>query len=644
MNRLLCFVMFSLSVSLTAVAQPDKLIEWEFTSAEAGDRVFDLSFKVVIAPGYHIYGMEATEGPMPLAFKFTPDVGYELSGTTTADAPTKEKFDEGFEVNVRYYDGVVTFRQRVALTGDRATVRGIVSYQLCSDEQCIPGSRDFEFTLSDAAASSTATSAAADVPSARRSLAGFVLLALFLGLLGVATPCVFPIIPMTVSFFMTGSARKAVVVGKGVIFGLSVMLLYTLVGVIVALTQNDAFAQTLATHWLPNALFFVLFVAFALSFLGLFDISLPSSLAGKADRQADRGGYLASFFLAITLAVVSFSCTGPFVGTLLVESARDGVALKPILGMAAFGFGLGLPFMLFSFSPSLMKRLPKSGGWLNAVKVVFAFVLLGLSFKFLDVVDNYFSLGIVTRDVVVALWTTLSALVGLYLLGKLWLSHDAEVTRVGVVRLLLAIVAFTFALYLLPGLFGAPLSAVSGLIPAQEKQVFDLAARQPDAAGNVVASSQTMRLPDGITGVFDFGEGQRLSKEQGKPLFLDFKGHNCSSCKRMEKGVFRDPRIVATLNEHFVVVGLYNDDNTPLSDASRLVGDQGRPLTTVGEATRHIEASLYGTVATPYFVIADADGRPLLPSRAYTSDADAFLQWLLDGIAKWKSQSPATSL
>jgi thiol:disulfide interchange protein DsbD len=625
-------------------APQDATVRWTFGSAKTGDSEYELSFKADIAQNYYVYGMEKTEGPLPLEFSFE-GTGYELSGEPEADKKTGEKFDEGFSINVKYYSGSVTFKQKVKLAAETATVKGTISYQSCSAEQCIPGSADFSFDLKGGKPAAIPATAATDKAP---SFAGFFVLAFLMGLLGVLTPCVFPMIPMTVSFFMSGSDRKTVIVTKSLIFEFSVTLIYTLVGLIVALTQNPALASVLSTHWIPNLMFFALFVVFALWFFGLFEITLPSSLANKADRRVDKGGYLASFFLAITLAVVSFSCTGPFVGTLLVESTRDGFALKPILGMFGFGLGLGSPFVVFSFMPSLMKKLPKSGGWLNSVKVVFAFVISALSVKFLDIADNSLGLGLVTRDAVIALWMSLAILLGLYLLGKLQLAHDSSLKHVSVFRLVLAVASFAFAFYLLPGLFGAPLSSVSAFLPAQEKQVFDLtspnasgsfhSARQQTAAATsmntdilcgVPKYSDFLTLPKGISGYFDLKEGLACAKAKNKPVLLDFKGHSCSNCKKMEKSVFIDKRVISILNEKFIVIGLYTDDKTVLPESEHVKTDKGKILKTVGEINLHYQAETFGLSAQPYFVITDADGVPKSKGLGYVSDPDKFLEWVM---------------
>jgi thiol:disulfide interchange protein DsbD len=653
MKRILVFICLCLTLKIVDaqgfnldLGGMPKIVSWTFASQKTGDNEFELSFKAEISAGYYMYDMEKIEGPLPLEFTFESAKDYELVGEMIPDKKSKEKFDTGFEINVKYYEGTVTFKQKVKTSATKVNVKGIASYQTCSSEQCIPGDTKFSFDLEGVAGKSVAKSTvkpAAAGGGESNSFLGFFVLALFMGLLGVLTPCVFPMIPMTVSFFMSGSDRKAVIVTKGLIFWLSITLIYTLVGFIVTATHNEAFATALSSHWIPNLLFFILFIAFALSFFGLFEITLPSGLANKADRQADKGGYLASFFLAITLAVVSFSCTGPFVGTLLVESARGGIALKPVLGMFGFGLGLGLPFIVFAFLPSLMKKLPKSGGWLNAVKVVFAFVISGMSLKFLDIVDNYFTLNIITRDVVIAIWIALAIFTGLYLLGKIKLPHDSDLKHVSVFRLILATASFAFAFYLLPGLFGAPLSAVSAFIPAQEKQVFSIISENSapvqaittmntDKLCGIPKYSGFLTLPKGISGYFDLKEGLACAKEKNKPVLLDFKGHNCSNCKKMEKGIFLDQRIINILNEKFIVIGLYTDDKTELPENEHVTNSNGRVLKTIGAVNLNYEAETYGLNAQPYFVITDPDGKAIVEGIGYETDADKFLQWLQKGL------------
>ncbi|MDR2423870.1 MAG: DUF255 domain-containing protein [Prevotellaceae bacterium] len=625
--------------------EQQEFVKWTFENHKLQGNEFELSFKASISEGYYMYSMDKTEGPLPLQFDFV-DGNYELLGNMSANCKSKEKFDEGFGINVKYYDGEVVFKQKIKASG-KTTISGTVSYQACSDQQCVPGNADFSFSVEGDAAEAPIGASVQPAQKSDNSLIGFFMIAFFMGLLGVLTPCVFPMIPMTVSFFMSGSNNRAIIVSKGLIFGLSVTLIYTLVGLLVAFTQNEAFAGVLSSHWIPNLLFFILFIGFALWFFGLFEISLPAGLANRTDQQVDKGGYLASFFLAATLAIVSFSCTGPFVGAILVQSARGGIALQPILGMFGFGLGLGLPFIIFAFMPALMKKLPKSGGWLNSVKMVFAFVLLAMSLKFLDIVDNYFGWNLLTRDVVIAIWIAIALVLGFYLLGKIRLPHDSEPKQVGIIRLLLAIAVFSFAVYLVPGLFGAPLSAVSAFIPAQEKQVFDLTSTGGGNGGGSSSNkisinvdnlcgtpqySDFLTLPKGIAGYFDFNEGLACAKEKNKPVLLDFKGHNCSNCKKMEKGIFRDQRIIDLLNSRFVVIGLYTDDKTRAPASEHRIATNGKRLETIGEINLNRQASNFGLAAQPYFVIVDAEGNPLSKGIGYETDADRFLQWLTSSI------------
>lgn len=644
-------------IALGASGLAQNPASWTFKANKINSQEYELLFKVDIAPGYHMYGLEEiADGPLPLKFDFKTDASYQLVGSPVADVDTKEEYDDGFELNVKYYDGSVTFTQKIKLnSADAGVVAGTVSFQTCTDGQCIPGDADFSFNLGENTAvnaSTTATAGAEDTDGGQSWIV-FFFVALFTGLLSVITPCVFPMIPMIVSFFMTGSDKKLVCITKGLIFGLSITMVYTLIGVIVALTQNASLAAALSTNWIPNLIFFLLFIAFALSFFGLYEITLPTGLANKADKQVDKGGYMASFFLAVVLAIVSFSCTGPFVGTLLVKASLDGIAAKPIVGMFGFGLGLGLPFMVFAFTPSLLKKLPKSGGWLNAVKVVFAFVMVGFSMKFLDIVDTDLGWGLITRDAFIAVWIVLAILLGLYIMGKIKFSHDSDVPHLSVFRLLIVIISFSFAVYLVPGLFGAPLASMSAFMPAQDKQVFDLT--KHETTPEIIASSTGMQigmfnqlinepsgqlcgtpkyadflsLPKGVNGYFDLKEGLACAKKQGKPVFLDFKGHRCSNCKKMDKEVFADKRVVDMLNTHFVVIGLYTDDDTLLPEAEWTKNAKGKDLKTIGAKNQAYEAEKYSQVAQPYFIVIDHNENILSKKgMGYVSDPDEFLKWL----------------
>lgn len=640
---------------------------WSFDTKKINDTEYELIFTAQIIPHFHMYSMNIPEGegPMPLKFMFEEANGYELIGGIESRSAEVEELDPVFEMKVKYYDGEAVLVQKVKVNSEKATVKGAIEFQTCGDNQCFLGEEEFSFNLTGVAglvsaensqAAATAASNTTESDGKKESLLIFFFIAFAAGLGGILTPCVFPMIPMTVSFFMSGSDKKIVGIIKGLIFGISVTLIYTIIGLVVALTKNAGLADVLSNNWIPNLIFFILFVVFACSFFGAFEITLPSSLANRADRQADKGGYVASFFLAVVLAIVSFSCTGPFVGAILVEAAQGGLAMKPIVGMFGFGLALSLPFVALSFFPSLVKKLPKSGGWLNSVKVVFAFILLAFGMKFLTVVDTDLNLNIITRDVYIAIWIVIFILLGMYLLGKVKFSHDSDVQHVGVFRLFLAIVAFTFAIYLVPGLFGAPLAAVSGFMPAQEKQVFDLPRDINDATKNIVISNQSssasqqntdklcgtpkysdfLSLPSGIQGYFDLKEGLACAAQQNKPVLLDFKGHRCANCKKMEKEVFADQRVINYLNDNFIVIGLYVDDDSELPQSEWVVGMDGKEKKTIGKINREYQMSKYKQASQPYFTIIDASENILIDGVGYMSNPDSFLEWLEKGHAALK--------
>jgi thiol:disulfide interchange protein DsbD len=634
---------------------------WTFKSNKLNDSEYELVFTADIIPNYHMYSMNVSSGgPMPLKIVFEPGNGYELVEGIEARSPEHEEFDEIFEMDVKYFDSEAIVVQKVKLTADKAVIKGAVEYQTCGENQCFQGEDDFSFTLASGATQQSVVSPKAEDNSGEKSesLWMFFFIAFAAGLGGILTPCVFPMIPMTVSFFMSGSDKRVVGAIKGIIFGLSVTLIYTIIGVIVALTKNVGLADVLSNNWIPNLIFFLLFVIFAISFLGAFEITLPSSLANRADRQADRGGYIASFFLAIVLAIVSFSCTGPFVGAILVEAAQGGLALKPIVGMFGFGLALSLPFVILAFFPSMVKKLPKSGGWLNSVKVVFAFILLAFGMKFLTVVDTDLELNVITRDVFIAIWIVLFILLGLYLLGKIKFSHDSDLQHVGVFRLFVVIVSFSFAVYLIPGLFGAPLAAISGFMPAQDKQVFDLTKSSevltmipaknyqigsvPQISSNKLYGTPKyadfLHLPTGIQGYFDLKEGLACAKQQNKLVLLDFKGHRCANCKKMDKEVFTDQRVIEYINKNFTVIGLYVDDETELPQSEWVKGMDGKDKKTIGKINREYQMSKFKQASQPYFAITDSDENILIDGVGYMSNPDKFLEWLKKGVAVFQSK------
>jgi len=455
-------------------------------------------------------------------------------------------------------------------------------------------------------------------------------------------------IPMTVAFFSRDSGSRSKSIVSAFIFGLSIVLIYSSLGIIVSLTSAGAgFANALSTHWIPNVLFFALFAVFATSFFGAFEIILPNSWVSSADSKVDKGGIVASFFLGLTTVLVSFSCTGPIVGALLVEAA-SGDVLRPTIGMFGFGVAFALPFTIFALFPSVLDKMPKSGGWLNSVKVVLGFVMVAFSLKFVSTVDSVYGLGILSRDIFISIWIVLSLLTGFYLLGKIRFAHDSEVKSIGVFRLFLVVVVFTFAIYLIPGLFGAPLKSLSGMLPPRETSTFNLEKlinSNPVSGGTVSSSAENLsqlcsepkyadvlHLPYGLKGYFELKQGLACAKEQGKPVLIDFKGHACSNCKQMEAKVWSDPEVLRRLRDNFVIIALYVDDRTPLPESEWFTSlIDGKVKKTMGKVNEDIEISRFKTNALPLYVIADHEGNPLNEPSLYNLDIKAYIEWLDEG-------------
>ena len=447
----------------------------------------------------------------------------------------------------------------------------------------------------------------------------FLFFSFLAGLAAILTPCVFPMIPMTVSFFMKSGDTKLKSRLYASVYGISIIAIYTIVGTVVALIFGPDIANFLSTHWIPNLIFFLVFMIFAFSFFGMFEIVLPSWLVNKSDSQVDKGGFMGSFFMALTLVLVSFSCTGPIVGAILVESA-GGAVLKPIVGMFGFSLAFALPFTLFALFPGWLSNLPKSGGWLNSVKVVLGFLELALGLKFLSIADQTYHWGILDREVYLALWIVIFVLLGFYLLGKLKFSHDSEVKHVTVPRLMLSIITFAFVVYMIPGMFGAPLKAISGYLPPMETHDFDLRGvvreeiRLNGGAGSGETStldvkpkySDFLHLPHGLQGFFDYEQGMAYAKKVNKPVFIDFTGHGCVNCREMEANVWSDSRVLKRLMNDYVIIALYVDDKKELPEDEWITSTyDGREKKTIGKKYADFQITRFGVNAQPYYVLLD---------------------------------------
>ena len=582
-------------IALCASAQG--VISVDSKASVLPDGNVELLLTVSLEPGWYMYStVPVSGGPMATSFTADESAAFTLSGGLRDAEQAHVKFDEGFGIDVNYFEGTARFVQVIVPSSQEAfTVTGYLEFQTCNGAEC---------TLNESEVSvKVDPSAAPSADSAKGSKAGgqgfwsFLLIAFLAGLAGVITPCVFPMIPMTVGFLIGGGSTKRAGVLKGVIFGLSIMVIYTLLGLIVALFQSTAATDAIGTHWIPNLIFALLFLVFAVSFLGAFEITLPSGLANKADREADKGGYVAAFFVALAMVIVSFSCTGPFVGSILAAAVLDGVALRPIVGMAVFGLGFSLPFVVLSFFPGVMKKLPKSGGWLNMVKVVFAYIMLAFAMKFLYNIDAYFGWGVITRLGFIASWAVLALLLGLYFLGVFRTSHDSPTEGIGWGRHIAGIVCITFAFYLIPGLFGAPLQSISGLIPPMDGSTLTISSGN-NAAGagdNTAASGYST-----IKSYTNLEEALAESKAAGKPVFIAFKSHTCSVCKQMEATVLSSAAVMEKLSADFVIANLYVDDKT-----------EDPEFRTLGRRYRDFEMKQFASASQPLYAVVDSEGKTL---------------------------------
>lgn len=640
------------SVSASAQMQLFDPVSWSTSVEQVGDGEYRIDFKATIEQGWHLYDLGPYEGgPLATTFTFDPIVGYELVGEVEPNRESVRQMDEIFEMEIGHYEGEVVFSQRVKAP-QGATVQCSVEWQACSD-QCVNGDKDFSIKVGNPAAAAEVdieqSVADANAVTKGGSIWSFILSAIGWALIALLTPCVFPMIPMTVSFFLKGSGSVARGRFRALMYGLFIVVLYTVpIAVIILLTWllgGDAVTADifnwLSTHWLPNILFFVVFMVFAASFFGAFEIVLPEKLVNNSDAKADKGGLVGIFFMALTLVLVSFSCTGPIIGSALIQST-SGEVWTPILTMLAFSVVFALPFTLFALFPSWLKQLPKSGGWLNSVKVVLGFVELALGLKFLSVADQTYHWGLLDREIYLALWIAIFSLLGLYLLGKIKFKHDSDMPYLSVTRLVLAIVAFSFVVYMLPGMWGAPLKALSGYLPPIQTQDFVMGSGSAVAAEAATPTSgvkygDVLELPHDLDGFFDLEEAEAYAKQVGKPLFIDFTGHGCVNCREMEARVWSDPRVLDILRNEYVIVALYADDKLKVDEADWVTTDAGKVLKTLGKINSYYALKTYGVNAQPYYVLQGNEGVPMVTPRGYDLDVQGFIDFLQSGVEAYKA-------
>ena len=662
MFRKLTLLISLLLVAANASSQIYDPVSWDFSFEKSGEKQYDLIFTASIEEHSHIYSMDIPDGgPIPTSFIFDSIPDFILTGKAYEVTKSVETLDEAFGFKIKTFSTKAEFRQKITAVSSSFTVTGAVNFMACNNATCSPP-KDVEFAIKivdnvDGAvlSSGKAAGAGSGVSNSERGLLKFFLISILAGFAGILTPCVFPMIPMTVAFFSQGSENRGKAIFKALIFGVSIILIYSSLGIIVSLTSAGAgFANALSTHWIPNTLFFVLFVVFATSFFGAFEIMLPNKWVTSADSKVDKGGMLASFFMGVTTVIVSFSCTGPIIGALLVEAA-SGDVLRPTIGMVGFGIAFALPFTIFALFPSIMNRIPKSGGWLNSIKVVLGFIMLAFSMKFLMTVDSVYSLGILSRDIFLAIWIVLFSLLGLYLMGKIKFSHDNDLPYIGTFRLFLIIAVFSFVIYMIPGLFGSPLRGLSSFLPSSSTSEFNLTkliSANSLSAGSAVKSASVSQLcsepkyddfldmPLGLTGYFDYKQGLACAKEQGKPVLLDFKGHACANCKLMEAKVWSDPEILRRLRNNFVIIALYVDDRTQLPENEWIISSlDGKQKKTIGKINEDLEISKFKTNALPLYVITDHDGNKLNNPMPTNLNVEEYKKWLDEGLDLFNSRN-----
>lgn len=689
MKKLILPFLFSflLSFAVGVSAQIEDPAHWSFNVKELSADEVELHFDLLLDDGWHIYSQHSDpKGPIAAEFTFDESKDYKRVGAVAEPKP-HEEMDDVFSCIVRSFSGKVTFRQKVKRSRkDAFDIKGSMYYQLCNDGSCIaPDDRAFTFhvpasatventvaenavgvpdTLSEVADTGLdkvdvgvvieddfSPSAGEEKPNKGASILGLFFGALLAGFLTMFTPCVFPMIPMTVNFFMHSGASKRKNRRQALFFGFSIIFIFAVLGAALSLIFGPESLNFIGTHGVPNLIFFAVFIVFSLSFFGLFEIKMPEKWVNASDAQADKGGLMAPFFIALTTVLVSFSCTGPIIGGALVEFATSTTnRWIGLVSMLGFGIGFALPFTLLALFPSALKNM-KSGGWLNSVKIVFAFLELAFGLKFLSMADQYWGWRLLDREVYLALWIVIFSLTGFYLLGKLKFKGDDEVMHIGVVRLFLSIACFSFVLYMVPGMFGAPLNGISGFLPPMDTQDFNIERSIYESTKNVNASNAVsfsslpadrkyadkLHMPTGFEGFYDLEEAKEYARKVNKPIFIDFTGRNCANCREMEQYVWATPEARKLLNENFVMCALYADMNSiDLPEDEWIIDNNGRTIKTLGRRNLYYQTKTFNMNAQPYYVIIDAEGNVLTKNNfKYSRDVEAFVSFLNEGITAY---------
>ena len=676
MKKLLYIISLFFVFTATLKAQIHEPVKWKTSVEKVSDSVFDLVVKANIDEGWHLYSQNVPDGgPIPTSFSFKDiENQLELVGETI-EGKGHEVFDNVFNMNIKFFENEAIFKQRIkVLTKEKITIEESLEFMVCDDTNCLPPTEvaiTFEVSGSAEIKSSVLKATEENVnfstlenqkndtvngssdpkekklansdlekKQTNKSLWTLFILSFFAGFAALLTPCVFPMIPMTVSFFTKQSKNKAVGIRNAIIFGLAIIILYVLLGTVVTTIFGADSLNALSTNVWFNIIFFLLLVIFAISFLGAFEISLPSSWGTTVDSQADRGGFIGIFFMALALAIVSFSCTGPIVGTALVAAASQG-GIAPVISMFGFSLAIALPFTLFAAFPGWMNSLPKSGGWLNTVKVVLGFLELALAFKFLSNADLVLQTHYLEREVFIAIWIAIFGLLAFYLFGKIKLPHDSDLPHISVGRLSLGIFFLIFTIYLVPGLWGAPLKIISGFPPPMHYS------ESPDGVGftKLGNGSAEINLPEGakfgphnIVSFNNYETGMEYAKSVGKPVLLDFTGHACVNCRKMEERVWSDSEVLKILKNEIVLISLYVDDKRSLPVNEQYTSETtGKKIKTIGNKWSDFQIEKYKANAQPYYVLLNHDGENLNAYSAYDPDIQHYKNWLQEGISNFKN-------
>jgi len=675
-KNLFLFALFILVFPFNVFSQ-NKLetpVKWDFKTEKMNDSVAELQFMATIKDKWHLYSQQHTGMEIPLRFEFKTAPSYKRLGKVWEPKP-KMYYDPIFEDTTLYFAQKVTFKQKIQIfTNEPFEIYGELSGQACIEERCVAIDQKFVFSVSGFETLNMSTYTASNDSctvinsiqtnegenldedtepclnsnNKEASLLLFFFAALLAGLAGLLMPCVFPMIPMTVSYFLKMNKNAKL---YALFFGISIVVIFLLLGILLSVIFGPDFANIVSTHWIPNIIFAAIFVVFAISLFGYFEITLPSSWVNKSAKMENTGGLIGVFFMALTLVLVSFSCTLPIAGNVALNSL-GGSFLKPVIGMLGFSLGIAVPFTLCAFFPGLLKKMPKSGGWMNTLKVMLAFVELAFALKFLNVPDQTYGWRLLDREIYLAFWIVIFAMMGLYLLGKIRFPHDEEMpVQKSWIRYLLAIFSFTFVVYLTPGMFGAPLKAISGWLPPMPTQDFDISkiVREETVAFSSVSKevrewetpryADKLHLPHGIFGYFDLDQALRVAKKANRPVFIDFTGHGCVNCRNVESAVWEDSRIREKFALHFVVVAQYVDDKViKLHPDDQILDNDGNLITMLGKKAMFYEQNWYSENSQPCYLIVDTDGTVLNGPIYYELNVENYLKFLDEGIRLFKEK------